>query len=131
MEVCHREPPTQSWQWRPEQPEQLQTDIYSTHCRKLCECVICSQLKEYLSSHSIICPQQYGFRAGLSTEAAMLDAVIYAAGNMDLGTVASLVTADTSKTFDSIEQSHLLEKLGWYGIDEQWFGAWLWGRTQS
>ena len=42
---------------------------------KLCERVICTQLMVYLTSHCILCPQQYGFRAGLSTEAAVLDAV--------------------------------------------------------
>ena len=37
---------------------------------------------------------------------------------------------DTSKAFDSVEHGRLLEKLGWYGIDVEWFGAWLQGRTQ-
>ena len=98
---------------------------------KLCERVVCRQLTDYLSSHHILCPQQYGFRPGLSTEAAMLDAVIYATDKMAQGKVTSLITADTSKAFDSVEHGRLLEKLGWYGIDAEWFSAWLRDRTQS
>ena len=47
---------------------------------KLCERVVCSQLMDYLTVNHIICPQQYGFRPGLSTEAALLDAVGYITG---------------------------------------------------
>ena len=98
---------------------------------KLCERVICTQLMAYLTSHCILCPQQYGFRPGLSTEAAMLDAVVYATENVDSGRVTSLVTADTSKAFDSVEHGRLLDKLEWYGIKPDWFADWLQGRTQA
>ena len=98
---------------------------------KLCERVICTQLMTYLTSHCILCPQQYGFRPGLSTEAAMLDAVVYATENVDSGRVTSLVTADTSKAFDSVEHGRLLDKLEWYGIKPDWFADWLQGRTQA
>ena len=98
---------------------------------KLCERVVCTQLMDYLTSHHGMCPQQYGFRPGLSTEAALLDAVGYITDNIDGGRVTSLVTADTSKAFDSVEHGRLLEKLGWYGIDDRWFRAWLSDRAQS
>ena len=67
----------------------------------------------------------------MSTEAALLDAVTYSVNNIDRGLVTSLVTADTSKAFDSVEHGRLLDKLGWYGIDPRWFAAWLGGRTQT
>ena len=98
---------------------------------KLCERVVCAQLTEYLVSYNILCPEQYGFRPGLSTEAALLDTVTYAVNNIDNGRVTSLVTADTSKAFDSVEHGRLLEKLGWYGVDDRWFRAWLSGRCQT
>ena len=79
----------------------------------------------------MLSPQQYGFRPGLSTEAALLDAVTYTISNIDRGLVTSLVTADTSRAFDSVEHGHLLDKLGWYGIDHEWFAAWLSSRTQA
>ena len=85
----------------------------------------------YLVDGHILCPQQYGFRPGQSTESALLDAVGYITENIDSRRVTSFVTADTSKAFDSVEHGRLLEKLGWYGIDETWFRAWLSDRIQS
>ena len=61
----------------------------------------------------------------------MLDTITYAVNNIDDGRVTSLVTADTSKAFDSVEHGRLLGKLGWYGVDERWFCAWLSGRCQT
>ena len=98
---------------------------------KLWERVVCPQLMDYLTGHHILCAQQYGLRPGQSTEAALLDAVGHITDNIDGGRVTSLVTADTSKAFDSVEHGRLLEKLGWYGIDDRWFCAWLSDRTQS
>ena len=63
----------------------------------------------------------------MSTGAAMLDVVTYVTENIDRG----LVTADTSKAFDSVEHPRLLDKLGWYGIRPDWFADWLRGRSQS
>ena len=42
---------------------------------KLWERVVCTQLMDYLTYHHIVCPQQYGFRSGWSTETALLDTV--------------------------------------------------------
>ena len=41
-----------------------------------------------------------------------------------------LTTTDTSKAFDSVQHSRLLEKLGWNGVDIHWFRDWLEGRSQ-
>ena len=60
----------------------------------------------------------------------MLDAVIFATDCVDNGQVAPLVTIDTSKAFDSVEHCRLLDKLGWYGIEPDWFAAWLRDRRQ-
>ena len=98
---------------------------------KLAERVVCSQLMLYQSSHHVLCPQQYGFRPGLSTEAALLDTVTFATENLDRGAVTSLITADTSKAFDSVEHGRLLDKLGWYGIETTWLSDWLCDRTQT
>ena len=45
--------------------------------------------------------------------------------------MTSLVTADNSKAFDSVEHGRLLGKLGWYRVDQCRFRAWLSGQTQS
>ena len=97
---------------------------------KLAERVVCDQLMRYLTEHGILCPEQHGFRPAHSTESALLDAVNFISTNMDKGHVVSLLAADTSKAFDSVEHGRLLEKLGWYGIDDWWFADWLCNRVQ-
>ena len=98
---------------------------------KLCEKIVCLQLASYLGENHILCPQQHGFRPGHSTETAMLDAINYVTSNLDTGLITTILTADTSKAFDSVEHGRLLEKMGWYGICEHWFRDWLSGRSQS
>ena len=51
--------------------------------------------------------------------------VTYATENLDRGVRTSLITADTSKAFDSVEHGRLLDKLGWYGIETGWLAGWL------
>ena len=89
-----------------------------------------NQLMSYLNEHHIICAEQHGFRPGHSTESAMLCAVDRLVSNMDRGLVSTLTTTDTSKAFDSVQHCRLLEKLGWYGVDDHWFRGWLEDRTQ-
>jgi len=92
---------------------------------RLCALTVCTKLTQYVLSLHIISRQQYGFRPDLSTKAAVLAwAVVYATSNVDKDMMISLVTADTSKAFDSVEHC-LVEKLGWYCIDNQWFAAWF------
>ena len=55
----------------------------------------------------------------------MLDAVTFATDCVDSSHVAPLVTIDTSKAFDSVEHGRLLDNLGWYGVEPDWFAAWL------
>ena len=97
---------------------------------KLCERVVGNQLLSYLNKHNIICAEQHGFRPGHSTESAMLCVVDKLVNNMDCGLISTLTTTDTSKAFDSVQHCRLLEKLGWYGIDDHWFRGWLADRTQ-
>ena len=97
---------------------------------KLAERVVCNQLIKYLSDNFVLCEQQHGFRPGHSTETAMLDSVMYLSESIDKGQIATLTTIDTSKAFDSVEHGRLLEKLGWYGVDQHWFQNWLCDRRQ-
>ena len=97
---------------------------------KLCERIVANQLVAYLSECNVLCPNQHGFCPGHSTESAMLYAVNILTSNIDRGLVTQLTTTDTSKAFDSVQHSRLLEKLGWYGIDTHWFRDWLEGRSQ-
>ena len=97
---------------------------------KLTERIACTQLMSYLLSHNVLTHHQHGFRPGHSTETAMLDVVERLTDNIDNKLITSLTTADTSKAFDSVEHCRLLEKLGWYGVDQHWFDNWMRGRRQ-
>ena len=97
---------------------------------KVAESVVCGQLIAYLLAHDILTETQHGFRPGRSTESAMLDTASFLMDGMDGGLIGCLTTADTSKAFDSVQHPRLLEKLGWYGIDAQWFRYWLSDRCQ-
>ena len=97
---------------------------------KLCEKLINWQLSSYLEKNHVRAQSQHGFRSGHSTETAMLDTVSYLISNRDAGRVTTMLTADTSRAFDSVEHRRLLEKLTWYGVDDHWFRNWLTDRTQ-
>ena len=49
---------------------------------------------------------------------------------MENGLITTLLAADTSRAFDSVEHKQLVDKLGWYGVDRHWFGDWLCNRTR-
>ena len=49
---------------------------------------------------------------------------------MENGLITTLLAADTSRAFDSVEHEQLIDKLGWYGVDWLWFDDWLCNRTQ-
>ena len=97
---------------------------------KLCERIVANQLVAYLCEYHVLCPEQHGFRPGHSTESAMLYTVNLLTSNLDRGLITMLTTTDTSKAFDSVQHSRLLEKFGWYGVDTHWFRDWLEGRSQ-
>ena len=53
---------------------------------------------------------------GSSTETAMIDTMNFLSSAMENGHVSTLVAAETSRAFDSIEHVRLIDKLGWYGV---------------
>ena len=97
---------------------------------KLCEKVVCQQLSEYLTSHSLLSPSQYAYRPCHSTEDAVTDAVEWITRRIDSGHIVAVTSIDLSKAFDSVDHDVLLSKLQWYGIDPQWFRSYLGGRRQ-
>ena len=97
---------------------------------KLCEKCVCNQLSPYLDQNHVLCDSQHGFRSGHSTETAMIDSLNFISSSMETGHICTLLAADTSRAFDSVEHERLIEKLGWYGIDRHWFDDWLHNRTQ-
>ena len=97
---------------------------------KITERIVCEQLMTYLLDHNILCSEQHGFRPGHSTESAMLDVIGHVVDNLDSDFISCITTADTSKAFDSVKHTRLLEKLGWYGVSCHWFENWIADRHQ-
>lgn len=73
---------------------------------KLTKWVMLNQQVTYLES------EQHSFRPTLTTESVLLDAINYISENRDTCRSVSLVTTNTSKAFDSVEDGRLLEKQG-------------------
>ena len=92
---------------------------------------MCNQLSAYLDQNHVLCENQHGFRIGHSTETALIDSISTILANTEAGHVTTLLAADTSRAFDSVEHERLLVKLGWYGVSSHWFDDWLRNRTQK
>lgn len=101
-----------------------------SHMSKLLEKVVCNQLSAYLTRCNVLYPQQYAYRPKHGTEDALLDVADWITQNSERGEVSSVTAVDLSKAFDSVDHSVLLNKLGWYGIDDAWFRSYLTGRKQ-
>ena len=101
-----------------------------SHLSKVVEKVVADQLSAYISQSNVLYKRQYAYRRCHSTEDAVLDAVDWISQNIDSGFISTIIAADLSKAFDSVDQGALLCKLGWYGVDPSWFASYLGGRSQ-
>ena len=97
---------------------------------KILEKVVCTQLTDYLETNCILNPRQYAYRSNHSTEDAVLGVVDRLVSNTDSGLISSVMTLDLSKAFDSIDHGLLLNKLSWYGVNDEWFRSYLTDRQQ-
>ena len=100
---------------------------------KILERIVYNKLLAFLNKHNILFNGQYGFRAGISTEMALVDAVdkIYDALGKKLTTVG--IFLDLSKAFDTIDHEILISKLSHYGIrgtSLSWFKSYIHSRKQ-
>ena len=92
------------------------------------------QLSAYLSSNNLFCSSQSAYRAGHTTETALLKVMNDILRALDDGNISVLTLLDLSAAFDTIDHKILLDRLeslyGFCGTALSWFKSHLTGRTQ-
>ncbi|KAF2347781.1 Reverse transcriptase domain [Trinorchestia longiramus] len=98
---------------------------------KILEKVISNQLSTYLDKSNLLHPNQYANRKHTSTQDALLNITEKICSDIDTKNVTLLLLLDLSKTFDSVEQKRLLQKISNLGIATQWFQSYLANRSHA
>ena len=102
---------------------------------KLVERVVAKQLLEHIHVHNLDNPYQSAYKAGHSTETALLYIKNEVHLSLSRGETTALVLLDLSAAFDTIDHSTLLSCLrNWFGVGGcvlKWFTSYLTDRYQS
>ncbi|KAK4821972.1 hypothetical protein QYF61_006171, partial [Mycteria americana] len=100
---------------------------------KLMEQIIPSAIARHVEDNQGIKPSQHGFRKGRSCLTNLISFYDKVTRLVDKGKAVDVVYLDSSKAFDTISHSILLEKLAAHGLDGCtlcWIKNWLDGRAQ-
>ena len=100
---------------------------------KITERIVYNRLSKYLSDHSILHSNQFGFREKLSTSMALLELIDKLTEAADNKLTSIGVFIDLAKAFDTVNHKILLCKLEHYGIrgiQLSWFRSYLTNRKQ-
>ena len=91
------------------------------------------RLHEFLELHSIIYPNQYGFRPGCSTTHSLISITETINKTIEDNMYGCGIFIDLKKAFDTVNHAILLQKLAHYGIRNKalaWFKSYLTNRKQ-
>ena len=100
---------------------------------KILEKLVHSRTVDFINSHHILTPTQYGFRSNHSTIHAILDVIASTYDNIENQVFTGLVLLDLAKAFDTVDHDILFQKLHHYGIRgiaNNFFRSFLKKRTQ-
>lgn len=100
---------------------------------KMLEKIVQRQLAKFIESHNILHDTQSGFRAGFSTETALLEVADSVRIAVDSGASSMLVLLDLSAAFDMVDHDILVRRLQdsrISGAALAWMKSFLYKRTQ-
>ena len=92
------------------------------------------QIVKYLEENGLLNSTQHAYRRKHSTTTCLMEAIDYINEQRDKGKIVGLASLDLSKAFDSINHSHLLNKLANFGLDKntlKWCKSYLHQRKQK
>ena len=100
---------------------------------KILKRITYNRLYTYLAKNNILFNKQFGFRAGQSTEHALLELIDQMRDSFNDKSYFLGIFIGLSKAFDTVDHKILLKKLQHYGIKGKnlsWFESYLTGRKQ-
>jgi len=98
------------------------------------ESLIKDHVMNYLTTHNLISPYQFGFMAGRSCTTQLLHVLDYITKHLDSGHSVDVIYLDFQKAFDSVPHQRLIYKLSSIGIQGnilKWIKSFLSNRTQQ
>ena len=102
---------------------------------KLIERAVNNQLQEHIASNNLMEPMQSAYRAGHSTEMALIKVKADLLNAIDNKEVVCLVLLDLSAAFDTVDHQILLDRLkymfGFTGLVFNWIASYLSSRSQK